>query len=354
MPQFIKRPRKKAGAAPGTLVSVPASQQEKARIDVVCYGKESLAEQTVQTAGDALGLAGKADVTWIHISGGPDASLLSALGQGLGVHALTLEDIENTAHRPKVEAFDPYLFIALKHLGYDTETRHILGTQVSLLVFRDLLVSFQEKGQPLFGEVRERIRNGKGRIRNAKAGYLAYALVDAVVDHYYTALADMGDDIEDLEQRLLSDPDPSLLEEIHGLKREIIYFRKQAWPVREMLSRFMKAEYPLLPSSLDVYFSDVYDHIIHVMDTIESFRELIVSLLDLYLSSSGNRMNEIMGVLTIIATIFIPLTFLAGIYGMNFKYMPELEWRWGYFALLGIMAVLGLVMVVYFKKKKWL
>lgn len=352
MPRFLRKPRKAAGAGPGTLVPPEISPAVKPEIQAISYSKSGLSEQTVEALHGEL--LAPDSMTWIHVIGVPDPSLMADLGRHLGIHDLTLEDIANTAHRPKLEEFDTYLFMAFKHLDWNRDTRTVRSAQVSLVVCENLLVSFQERAGDPFRGVRERLRTGKGRIRNSGAGYLAYALVDAVVDHYYSTLADIGDGIEDLEQEMLTSPDASHLEQVHGLKREMIYLRKQAWPVREMVARCLRSESPLLPDSLDPYFRDVYDHIIHIMDTVESFRELQSGLLDLYLSSSGNRMNEIMGVLTIIATIFIPLTFLAGIYGMNFKYMPELEWRWGYFSLLGFMVVIGGGMVVYFKRKKWL
>ncbi|MDT8271589.1 MAG: magnesium/cobalt transporter CorA, partial [Desulfomonilia bacterium] len=246
-----------------------------------------------------------------------------------------------------------YLFIVLKMLYLDDEDTGIQYEQVSLILGKNFVLSFQEAQQDVFEPLRDRIRTGKGRIRKMGADHLAYALLDAIVDHYYVVLEKLSDDIEALEEILVSNPSRETLQTIHGMKNEMLFLRKSIWPLREVLASLARAESSLIQANTVIYLRDVYDHTIQVVDTIEMFRDMISGMLDTYLSSISNRMNEVMKVLTIFASIFIPLTFIAGIYGMNFAYMPELEWRWSYPLLWGIMITLGVSMVIYFRNKKW-
>lgn len=280
--------------------------------------------------------------------------VIEKLGKCFNVHPLTLEDILNTEQRPKAEDFDDYIFIVSKMLYYDEKEHLVRSEQVSIILGPNFLISFQEVEGDVFNSVRERLRKGKGRIRKAASDYLAYALIDAIVDHYFIILENFGEKIESLEDQLVTAPTQETLQSIHNMKREMILFRKQVWPLRELIAKLTKGETPLINESTHVYLRDVYDHTIQIIDTIESFRDILSGMLDIYLSTISNRMNEVMKVLTIIATIFIPLTFIAGIYGMNFKFMPELEWHWGYFLALLVMGIIALVMVFYFWKKEWL
>jgi magnesium transporter len=239
-------------------------------------------------------------------------------------------------------------------LHYNEKKNEIEAEQISLILGPHFVISFKESQSGVFDPIRERIRNQKSRVRKTGADYLAYALIDAIVDNYFIILEKLGEQIEDLEEELVTNPTPETLQAIHTLKREMIFLRKSVWPLREVVSGLERGESPLIHESTDIYLKDVYDHTIQVIDTIETFRDMISGMLDIYLSSISNAMNAVMKVLTIIATIFIPLTFIVGIYGMNFKYMPELEWRWGYFIAWAIMIVIGFVMVLYFKRKKWL
>lgn len=239
-------------------------------------------------------------------------------------------------------------------LYYDQKNDRIESEQISLVVGPRFLLSFQERPGDVLNGVRERLRTGKGRIRKAGTDYLAYALIDAVVDEYFMILETFGDKIEVLEEELLANARPETLQSIHDMKREMIFLRKRVWPVRELVSGLSKGESPLVRESTGIYLRDVYDHTIQVIDTIETFRDMLSGMLDIYLSTVSNKMNEVMKVLTIMATIFIPLTFVAGIYGMNFKYMPELEWRWGYPVAWAVMIVIVLSLVSYFKRKRWL
>jgi magnesium transporter len=270
------------------------------------------------------------------------------------LHPLLLEDIVNTKQRPKLEDYGGYFFIVLKMLHYHEEENRLEVEQASFIVGPNYVISFQEKVGDFFEGVRDRLRSAKGRLRKCGTDYLFYALIDAIVDSYFIILEKLGEKIEALEERLLESAEPESLQTIHALKREMIRLRKSVWPLREVISSLRKGESKLVKKSTEVFFRDVYDHTIQVVDTIESYRDLISGMHDLYLSNVSNKMNEIMKVLTIIATIFIPLTFIAGIYGMNFEYIPELKFHWGYFVVWIIMIIIGAGMAVFFRKKKWL
>jgi magnesium transporter len=260
----------------------------------------------------------------------------------------------NTGQRPKMEDFDDYLFIVLKMFHYDEKENETKTEQVSLILSTNYVISFQESEGDVFDPIRERMRTDRGRIRKMGADYLAYTLIDAIVDNYFMVLEKIGEKIEDIEDELVKNPTPEVLQTIHRLKRELIFLRKSVWPLREVISRLERWESPLINKSIDIYLRDVYDHTIQVIDSLETFRDMLSGMLDIYLSSVSNRMNEVMKVLTIIATIFIPLTLIAGIYGMNFRYMPELDWVWGYPMVYVIMLAISAVMLMYFRRKKWL
>jgi len=253
-----------------------------------------------------------------------------------------------------MEDFNDYLFIVLKMLSYDEEENETKTEQVSLILSSKFVLSFQESEGDVFDPVRERIRSDRGRIRKMGVDYLAYSLIDAIVDNYFMVLEKIGERIENIEDEMVKNPTPEVLQTIHRLKRELIFLRKSVWPLREVISRLERWESPLIDKSIDIYLRDVYDHTIQVIDALETFRDMLSGMLDIYLSSVSNRMNEVMKVLTIIATIFIPLTLVAGIYGMNFKYMPELESPWGYPMVYTIMLTVSAVMLIYFRRKKWL
>ncbi|MBE0558305.1 MAG: magnesium/cobalt transporter CorA, partial [Proteobacteria bacterium] len=291
--------------------------------------------------------------SWIHIDGLHETRLLEQMGTAFGLHPLILEDILNTEQRPKSEDHSDYLYVVLR-LFHEDAGGALEPEQVSIVFGRNWLISLQEKEGKLFDPIRERLRNEKGRLRKAGADYLAHALLDATVDSYFVILDKFGEKIEDLEAVLIGRPSPQTLQAIQALKREIILLRKSAWPLREMIGSLGRSDSPLIREQSALYFRDVYDHAVQVIDTIETYRDMLSGMLDIYLSSISNRMNEVMKVLTIIATIFMPLSFLAGIYGMNFRYLPELEWRWGYFGLWGVMVAIALVMLIAFRRKKWL
>jgi magnesium transporter len=354
MLRLIKRRSSKAGLPPGTLVHVGEESAREVKITRVVYDEARLEQGEGATIDACLPLEGERGVTWIDVDGLHRVDVLEQLGECLEVHPLVLEDILNTDQRPKLDDFDDYLFIVLKMFRCDGPGGEMVAEQISLILGEGFVVSFQEKPGDVFDFIRERIKNNKGRIRKMGADYLAYALIDAIVDHYFVVLEQVAEKIELLEEELVADPTPETLQTIHDLKRDMIFLRKSVWPLREVVSGLERGESRLIEESINIYLRDVYDHTIQVIDTLETFRDMISGMLDIYLSSVSNRMNEVMKVLTIIATIFIPLTLIAGVYGMNFKYMPELEWRWGYPMVWLVMLVVAVMMLAYFRRKKWL
>ena len=354
MLELFRKTSKKAGLSPGTLVHIGEKKVEKTRITIIDYDADQFQEKEVKTIEECFPFKDTPTVTWINIDGLHEVQVIEKIGKHFAIHPLIQEDILHTGQRPKMEDMESYIFVVARMLFYNDETGEVESEQVSLILGPNYVISFQEKEGDIFDAVRERIRNGKGRIRKMKADYLAYALVDTLVDNYFIILEKLGEKIEGMEDELVANPTPETLQTIHTMKREMIFLRKSVWPLREVISSLERGESSLIYESTGMYFRDVYDHTIQVMDTVETFRDMVSGMLDTYLSSVSNRMNEVMKVLTIIATIFIPLTFVAGIYGMNFEFMPELKWHWGYFAVLGLMVVMFIGMVVYFKRKRWL
>jgi len=354
MPRFIKKTSQKVGLPPGTLIHVGEKRTDKITISLMDYDEKQFQEKPIEDAEEAFPLKDEPTVTWINISGIPEVDLMEKIGKHFEIHSLTLEDILNTAQRPKMEDFDHYVYLVMKMLCLDKEQDAVHSEQVSLVLGPNFLISFQEQPGDVFDSIRERIRKSKGRIRKTGCDYLTYALMDSLVDKYFVILEHFGEKMEVLEEDLLDNPTREILESIHNMKREMIFLRKRVWPLREVIGSLTRGGSSLVRESTAVYLRDVYDHTIQVIDTIESFRDVLAGMLDIYLSTVSNKMNEVMKVLTIIATIFIPLTFLAGIYGMNFKYMPELEWRWGYFAVWSVMIAIFVMLLFYFRRKKWI
>jgi len=352
----ISRKRsQKAGLPPGSLVHIGRQRAEKAKISVIDYDDTQFAEQSFDSIEACFSFRDKPTITWINIDGIHDSEIIEKIGACYNLHPLVLEDIQNTEQRPKIESYSDYLYIVLKMLYFDDAANAVSTEQVSLIVGKNYVISFQEGLEgDVFGHLRERLRSDKGRARRFGADYLAYSLIDAVVDNYFAILERLGETIELLEEKLVSNPTTTTLHEIHYLKREMIYLRKAVWPLREVVSMFSRTDSDIVHESTRIYLRDVYDHTIQVIDTVESYRDMVSGMLDIYLSSVSNRLNAVMKVLTIIATIFMPLTFLAGVYGMNFKHMPELEWRYGYFMLWGIMLTIAVLMLFFFRKKRWL
>jgi len=354
MSKLIKKRSEKTGLPPGTLVHIGEKKAETPKITIMDYDETHFQEKEIKTIKECFLFKDTPTVTWINIDSLHQVEILEKLGECYGFHPLVLEDILNTDQRPKMEDYGEYLYIVLRILNYNDKSGEIESEQISLILGPNFIISFQEKEGTVFNPVRERIRNGKGRIRKMGPDYLAYALLDVIVDNYFVIMEKLGEKIEFLEEELVTQPGPETLQTIHHLKREMIFFRKAVWPLREVIGSLERGESPLIKGTSRVYLRDVYDHTIQVIDTIETFRDMVSGMLDIYLSSISNRLNAVMKVLTIIATIFMPLTFLAGIYGMNFKYMPELEWRWGYPIFWLVMVGIGVFMLVYFRKKRWL
>ena len=337
---------RKRGLAPGTVEFFGEQKQAKTRITLVSYGSDSSDEREISDISDLP--KGK---FWLNIDGLHDTDLIKEVGERFSIHALALEDVVSPSQRSKAEDYTSTLFFVIRMLSY---TDRFEDEQVSFILGKDFLLSFQERSGDVFGPVRKRLLERKTRIASHGTDYLLYALVDAVIDNYFVVLESFGERIERLEAEVLTRAQPSTLEEIQSIKRDLIRFRRAVWPLREAISSLSRDENPLISDFTHRYVRDAYDHCIQVIDTIETLREATSGLLDIYLTNINNRMSEVMKVLTIIATIFIPLTFIAGVYGMNFENMPELGWENAYFVVLGIMGILGGVMLVLFKRRGWL
>ena len=354
MLRFMKKVVKKPGLAPGTLVHVGEKKVEKPRIRMIDYDEANLEERELEAVDDCVSHKDKPTVTWINIDGLHEVDVIEKIGITFGLHPLVLEDIVHTEQRPKMEDFDDYIFVITKMLSYDEEENKIKEEQFSLVLGRNYIITFQERVGDAFELVRDRLRKGKGRIRKRGPDYLAYALIDAIVDHYFTVLQKLEESVEALEEELITNPTPGTLQTIHRTRRELIFFRKSVWPLRELIAGLVRGESNLVDENTTVFLRDVHDHTIQVIDMVETLRDMVSGMLDVYLSSMSNKMNEVMKVLTIIATIFIPLTFIAGIYGMNFEFMPELKWHWAYPMVWVIIIVIGITMLLYFRRKRWL
>ena len=355
MARARKRISKKAGLAPGSLIHIGEKKEEQVRITLIDYDADHCEQKTITQVKKAASLKDTSSVTWINIDGLHDVKVIEDIGTHFDLHSLTLEDILHTGQRPKMEPHEHYIYVVLRMLRYDSENQKVLSEQISMILADHYILTFQESIGDMFDPIRERIREPNSRLRKFGPDYLLYRLLDSIVDHYFVVLEKIGDEIELLQEQVSEDPDEKTLQEIHRMRRELINLRRAIWPVRDLISSFQRLESPLIQEKIDVFLNDLYDHIIRVIDTVESYREMISSLLDLYMSGISNKMNAVMKVLTIIATIFIPLTFIAGIYGMNFKHsMPELEWPWAYPALWLVMITITLGMILFFKRKKWL
>ncbi len=353
MRHIIKKASKSKDLPPGSLVYIGDKKDEKTEISIIDYTNKDLKELECKKIEECFKYKTKRSVTWINIDGISDTETISKIGKNFDLHPLVLEDILNTDQRPKIEDYDDYIFIVLKMLRHD-ENNKLSIEQISFILTRNVVISFQETKGDVFNAIRERIRKNKGRIRKMGADYLIYSLIDSIVDNYFLILEKVSEKIEIIEDKLIENPEPELVQEIHKLKREMIFVRKSIWPLREIINSLLREESKLIRKTTNVFLKDLYDHTIQIIDTAETFRDMISGMLDIYMSSISNKMNEVMKVLTIFAAIFIPLTFIAGVYGMNFSVMPELNWNWGYPMALIIMISVATIMLIYFKRKKWL
>lgn len=349
----LRRRAKKAGQPPGTAVYTGKKKALDPSITVLNYSEEAASETYGKTLDEALPPIKTPGVTWIHVEGLQNVALIEELAKRYHIHPLTVEDILNVDQRPKVESFEGYLFITLKMLRWSEKRQTFSTEQISFVLGKDFLLSFQERENTYFKPIRERLKNTVNqRLRQQGSDYLVYRLMDAIVDYYFVVLEKLGDQIEAVEDMIITDPKPQNTRTIYRLKRQLMIIRKAIWPMREAVSHLTQDD--TFTAFTRIYLRDLYDHVVQAIDTVETGRDILASMLDVYLSSLTNRMNEIMKTLTIIATIFIPITFIASFYGMNFQDMPELHWRHGYAMVIGLMSAMAFVMLVYFRRKKWL
>jgi magnesium transporter len=351
--RLVRRRGKKKGADPGTLVHTGARRVETVRFQLFEYDGE-VRERMPKSVPECFPFGPKGYVTWLNIDGLHDVEAVRSIGEQAHLHPLVMEDVLSTGQRPKVEDYGQQLYIVIRMLNYNETTDAIEEDQLSLILGDSYVITFQEEPGDSFDPVRARIRSGKGTIRGRGPDFLAYSLIDAAVDEYFTVIEKIGDRIEELEHRVLAEPGPETVNDVHHLKRELLVMRKAVWPVRDVLNSMIRDQTPLISADTRLFLRDAYDHIVQVIDNVETMRDLVSGMLELYLTSVSHRLNEIIKVLTIISTIFIPLTFIAGVYGMNFDYMPELRWKWGYPAVLLVMLGVAVVMLRYFRRHKWI
>ncbi|VVC04396.1 Cobalt/magnesium transport protein CorA [Candidatus Bilamarchaeum dharawalense] len=354
---FMKKRSRKTGLPPGTPIFIGDKKTDKTSIYLFDYNNKSFCEHSTDSVKACLPYKDRSTVTWVDVDGLQDVELLQHLGHGFELHPLVMEDILNTGQRPKVEDQGKYLYIVLRMLRYDEQKEKVESEQFSIILSKNFVLTFQEGCMDLFDPIREQIRTKKGRIREYGTDYLVYSLIDIVIDNYFVILEKIGEKIEVLENELVTNPNPKTLNQIHHLKREIILLRKSVWPLREVINYLIHLggeRNGLIRPTTKIFLRDVYDHTIEIIESMETIRDILSGMLDIYLSSVSHRLNEVMKVLTIIATIFIPLTFVAGVYGMNFKFMPELESPYGYPAILIIMSLVAGTMLLYFRRKKWI
>jgi len=341
------------GLHPGALVHVGEKLVEKVSFDHIEYDNKKFSRHTKDNVDECLIPHDESTVTWTNVIGVHDADVIHKIGDHYSIHPLVQADIMNTELRPKIEDHEDYLQIILK-LPHILSNNELFMEQISFIVGKSYVLSFQETKDDVFEPIRERLEKYVGKIRERRGDYLAYALVDAIIDYYYVVMEKIGIQTEEIEEDLMQNPTPNTLQIIHTLKQEMIILRKSIWPTREVIDRFDRMESEIIQDSTRAYLHDVYNHTVQVMDNIEGLREMIGGMLDTYLSSIGNKMNEVMKTLTIIASIFIPITFIAGVYGTNFSYVPELQWEGSYFVMLGVMLIIVVIMLFWFKNKQWI
>lgn len=347
------KPSQKTGLPPGTLVHVGTQKAENISIHSVLYNEETM-EETVFQAGETINLHSKKEekIQWVHVKGLHEPEIIREIGEAFHLHPLVMEDILNTRQRPKYENYEDMIFIVMK--SSQKEDDKIITEHFCLVLTKDAVISFQESSKDILAPIRKRILDGKGRIRNKGADYLAYAILDCLVDGFFGVIDSVEEGIDLLEDALESRPKPETLNHAFSLKRQIIHLRRISYSTLEVIQEIRKADIPLIDEQTRIYLQDLWDHTVHIAESVDVMRELATGLLEIYHTSLSNRMNQVMKVLTVIATLFIPLTFIAGIYGMNFTYMPELGWKWGYPFILCLMLILVITMLVWFKIKKWL
>ena len=341
------------GTPPGTVEYIGKPREEMVTINVIDYDETNVKEMSVSTVDELKPFIESPNVTWILVTGVHDTGILNQIGNLFKINSLELEAIANTTERPTMEEREDYIFVVLKAMQLDAETSEVTIEQVSMVLGKNYVITFHETKPMLFESLRNRIIASKGRIRRFTADYLLFALSDILIDQYFTLLEDIGETIETTEEQLILSPGQANQELIYKLKRRLVYVKKTIWPTREVMSSLQRSDHVLIHEGTKMYFRNIYDHTVQIIETLESLRDLTSGMMDLYVSAVSNRMNEIMKVLTIFSAIFIPITFLAGVYGMNFKIIPELRWDYGYYAFWGVTVIITVIMLFYFKRKKW-
>jgi magnesium transporter len=354
MAKFINKSSRRVGESPGTLIYNGEHKTEKIELTMIKYNKDFYERKDLKKIEECFSEENNDFIKWINVEGIHDVSIIQKIGNKFNLHPLMLEDIVSIGQRPKMDDYEDYILVVLKMIYYNQSSKKIVTEQVSFVLIGNYIFSFQEFEGDVFDEVRKRVETAKGNIRKQGADYLLYALIDAIVDSYFLILEQVGDESEDIEHELMEEPRKEVLQSIYDLKREMIYLSNSIWPLREVVGNLTRTDSKLIKENTRLYLRDVYDHIMQIVDIIESYRDILSGMLDTYLSSIGNKTNEVMKILTIFSSIFIPLTFLAGIYGMNFRYFPELDLPWAYPAFWVITIIIIVLMLGYFRRKKWL
>jgi magnesium transporter len=346
--------RQKTGLPPGTLIYTGEQQVENVIVSIISYNKETFVEKEIPSVNAMYDEINPEFTNWINIIGLHNESIVEKIGEYFNLNKLSLEDILSVGQRPKLDDFPDYLYLVLKMLTYNEENGQIEEEQVSFILLNNIVITFQERPGDVFDYIRKRLDAGKGTIRQRGADYLLYALLDSIIDNYFLILEKYGDKLEDMEIQLLENPEKDILQQLHNIRKETIQLRRSVYPLREVINKLEKLENIQIQAATKLFIRDLYDHTIQVIETVEIFRDTASGMSDLYMNSLSNKMNNVMKTLTIIATIFIPLTFIVGIYGMNFENMPELSYPWAYPTVMIFMLVISILMIFYFKKKRYL
>jgi magnesium transporter len=350
----LRKRAQKIGQPPGT-PQYTGTDKTPPRITIIQYSQHDFHEVSGSSLEECLPLTPEPGVVWVNVTGLSDANLIDKIAKQFNLHPLTIEDILNIQQRPKVEEFDGYLFMILKKITWNEKKQTFFIEQFSCVLGKNFVLSFQERETTFFKAIEDRLKSSPSqRLRQQGGDYLIYRFIDAIIDQYFLVLEGIGEQIEKVEERIITSPTPQNSRTLYKIKRQMLLLRKAMWPMREVISHLTQTEEEFISSFTRIYLRDVYDHTIQAIDTIETFRDMLSSMLDVYLSSLTTRMNEVMKVLTIIATIFIPITFVASVYGMNFAYMPELQYKYGYPIVLSVMLSIAIGMLIYFRKKKWI
>jgi magnesium transporter len=353
-PKSTTKTKSKLGLAPGALVFTGNRKVEKVQLHHLKYNNKEHKESLLDNHSEIILEDNSKFIDWYDLRGIHDENLISEIGKAFKIHPIALESVLDIYSRPKYDEYQSGILILIKAITYNKESKKVKLEHISIFFCEELLVSFQEDHTDVFSNVRNRILNQNGRVKERGSDYLAFALADSIVDNYYVVLEEIGDNIEVLEDNILDGEEVQIKERIHHLKKQVIFIRKQISPLREAISRFSKSDNKLIADSSQLFVRDLYDHTIQIMDMIDTHRDILNGLQDLYISEISNRMNQIMKVLTIITTLFVPLSFLCGLYGMNFDNIPELHLKDGYFILLGVMATIVFILLAWFRKKKWI